>query len=225
MKLTLPYSAEPRVSFLTEGLSALRYEVPWNLKEFVPEKGLLFKHKTDLLLPKLKILGLAFFCECVIFHGSCFQLLWQSVSGFCEVCFFLKTENSKWNPASVDFYLNFLPWWNFILADAAQFKFHRLEFWRFFGIKNILSSQDWGRNFAAYSLGMYMAALWINTCQTLLLWNSCEVMTAIYFILLLFFIWFHLGFGKGESTGLVFPIYVWYTKSPLGRGVMLTEIT
>lgn len=73
-------------------------------------------------------------------------------------------------------------------------------------------------NFAAYSLDMYMAALWINTCQTLLLWNSCgEVMTIIYFILLLFFIWFHLGFGKGESTDSYFP-FMFDIQKPLGKG-------
>ena len=42
-------------------------------------------------------------------------------------------------------------------------------------------------------------------------------MTIIYFILLLFFIWFHLGFGKGESTDSYFP-FMFDIQKPLGKG-------
>lgn len=45
----------------------------------------------------------------MIFHGSVSNSWWQSVPGFVRFVSFLKTENSKWNPASVDFCLNPFP--------------------------------------------------------------------------------------------------------------------
>lgn len=89
--------------------------------------------------------------------------------------------------------------------------------------KNILSSQDWGGISAAYSLGMYMAALWINTCQTLLLWNSCggsDDRHLFYFITVFYLISFQ--FSKGESTDSYFPFMFDINKAPWEGEWMLT---